>query len=213
MMSHQELQTEFAPIAGGAMKRIAFPAIVAGVCFLFGLPDPLGVWPSSEHVVVSERQTQESSTSPELETLRAEVKRLQDVVPDQAHAMMSVAYNFNNLWFAVRADNWELAQFYWGETRSHLRWAVRIIPVRKDSAKRDVDLRAILQAVENAPMKELAEAIKDKNRVKSEAAYKFMIESCYACHKAAEKGYLKLQLPERPAEPIINFDPKAEWPK
>lgn len=90
---------------------------------------------------------------------------------------------------------------------------MRIIPVRKDSAKRDIDLRSILEAVENSPLKQLEEAIKGKDREKVVAAYRFTLESCYACHKAADKPYLHPKIPDRPAEPIINFDPKADWPK
>lgn len=149
----------------------------------------------------------------EVESLRADVKRLQDKAPDQAHVMMSAAYHFNNLWFAARAENWDLAEFYWNETRSHLRWAVRVIPVRKDSAQKDVDLGAILQAMENSPLQDLHQAIKARDRERVVAAYKFTLETCYACHKAAEKPYLRPQIPERPAEPTINFDPRADWPK
>jgi len=149
----------------------------------------------------------------DLEKLRAEIKRLHDVAPDQAHAMMSAAYHFNNLWFAAKADNWPLAEFYWNETRSHLRWAVRAIPVRKTSAKQDVDLRAILEALENSPLKQLQEAIKLKDHDKLESAYKFTIEGCYACHKASEKPYLRPRIPDRQAEPTINFDPNAGWPR
>jgi hypothetical protein len=149
----------------------------------------------------------------EIEDLQAEIKRLKDGSPDQAHAMMSAAYNFSNLWFAAKAENWPLADFYWGETRSHLRWAVRIIPVRKDLANRDVDLRLILEAFENSPLKQLQEAISAKDHEKVIAAYKFTLETCYACHKATNKPYLRPQIPERPAEPIICFDPKADSPK
>ena len=51
------------------------------------------------------------------------------MVPDQSHAMADVSYHFSNLWFAGQGEDWPLAQFYADETRSHLRWAVRIIPV------------------------------------------------------------------------------------
>ncbi len=44
---------------------------------------------------------------------------------------------------AGQRQNWPLAQFYLDETRSHLKWAVRIIPVRKDPAGQDVDLTAL----------------------------------------------------------------------
>jgi hypothetical protein len=149
----------------------------------------------------------------ELAALKAEIARLKEVAGDQAHAMVSVAYHFDNLWFAGKAGNWALAEFYWNETRSHLRWAVRVIPVRKDSAGQEVDLRAILQAVENTPLKDLQGAIKAKDREKFAAAYRFTLEGCYSCHKAAEKPYLRPQVPERPAESAINFDPRADWPK
>jgi hypothetical protein len=150
---------------------------------------------------------------PDLKTLQAEVERLKQVVPDQAHAMHDVDYHFTNLWFAGQKNHWELAQFYLNETRSHLRWAVRIIPVRKDSAGREIKLQDILQAVENSPLKQLEEAIHAKDQDKFTDAYKFMLTSCYACHKASDKPYLRPRLPQEPASAIINFDPAATWPE
>ena len=71
--------------------------------------------------------------------LHAEIERLKAIVPDQAHAMQDVEYHFTNLWFAGKAKNWPLAEFYWKETLSHLHWAVRMIPVRKDNAGREIN--------------------------------------------------------------------------
>ena len=58
----------------------------------------------------------------------AEIEAIKGKLPDQAHAMQDVGYHFSNLWFAGKQKHWELANFYWAETRSHLHWAVRIIP-------------------------------------------------------------------------------------
>jgi len=138
---------------------------------------------------------------------------LKEKAADQAHAMMDVDYHFTNLWFAGKAQNWPLAEFYWSETRSHLRWAVRIIPIRKDKAGKEINLKKILEATENSPLKQLKEAIDAKDAAKFEAAYRFTVETCYACHKTVEKPYLRTQIPERPATSIINFDPNATWPK
>ena len=149
----------------------------------------------------------------DLATLQAEIERLKQIVPDQAHAMQDVDYHFTNLWFAAQQSNWPLAQFYFNETRSHLRWAVRIIPVRKDSAGKEIKLEEILQAVENSPLKQLEESVNAKDREKFVAAYEFTLTSCYACHKAADKPYLRLRIPEHPATAIINLDPNATWPK
>jgi hypothetical protein len=145
--------------------------------------------------------------------LGADVQVLKDKAPDQAHAMVSVAYHFNNMWFAADAANWPLAEFYWNETRSHLRWAVRIIPVRKDSRGEEIKLQAILEAFENSPFSQLQAAIARKDHEAFVAAYRFTLETCYACHKAVEKPYLRPQIPVRPAEPTINFDPRVDWPR
>ncbi|MBX7167243.1 MAG: hypothetical protein K1X74_13015 [Pirellulales bacterium] len=144
--------------------------------------------------------------------LTTDVQTLKDKAPDQAHAMVSVAYHFNNLWFAAEARNWPLAEFYWNETRSHMRWAVRIIPVRKGKAGNEIKLGEILAAAENSPLAQLHEAIVAQDHDKFVAAYRFSLEACYACHKAAEKPFLRPRIPERPAEPTINFDPAADWP-
>lgn len=158
-------------------------------------------------------QTNDRSPTTALPAMQTDVQQLKDKAPDQAHAMVSVAYHFNNLWFAAEAKNWPLAEFYWGETRSHLRWAVRIIPVRKDKAGYEIKLAEILDAMENTPLKQLQEAIAAKDHEKFVSAYKFSLEICYACHKASDKPFLKPQIPDRPAEPTINFDPQADWPK
>lgn len=137
------------------------------------------------------------------------VKTLEDKASDQAHAMVSVAYHFDNLWFAGGHENWPLAQFYWNETRSHLRWAVRIIPVRKDSAGAEIKLTEILDALENTPLAKLQATIDRQDRDAFDAAYKETLEGCYACHKAVEKPYLRLQVPTHPAEPMIQFEPDS----
>ena len=150
---------------------------------------------------------------PDLASLQAEIERLKQVVPDQAHAMMDVDYHFTNLWFAANQSNWPLAQFYFNETRSHLRWAVRIIPVRKDNAGQEIKLQDILQALENSPLMQLEESIKAKDREKFVAAYEFTLTSCYTCHKAADKPYLRPRIPDHPSSAMMNFDPNAAWPK
>ena len=75
--------------------------------------------------------------------LQRDVETLKGKAPDQAHAMKDVDHHFTNPWFAAGAENWPLAEFYWKETVSHMRWAVRIIPVRKDSAGREIKLKEI----------------------------------------------------------------------
>ena len=145
--------------------------------------------------------------------LQAELAAVKSQLPDQAHAMADVGYHFTNLWFAGQRKNWPLAKFYLDETRSHLNWAVRLKPIRKTSAGLDIDLHGILQSLENTQLAAVRTAIDGKDADKFVSAYRLTLEACYACHKTSEKPYLRPQIPEHPAAPIINFDPGAKWPE
>src|SRR3989442_15351154 len=98
----------------------------------------------------------------EIARLKAELERLKGQLPSQSHAMMDVDYHFANLWFAGQSKNWPLAQFYLDETRSHLRWAVRIVPLRRIPGG-EIDLRGLLEAVDNTGLADIGKAIADKN--------------------------------------------------
>jgi hypothetical protein len=147
----------------------------------------------------------------EVAKLRSELEQLRGRLPSQSHAMMDVGYHFANLWFAGQSKNWPLAQFYLDETRSHLRWAVRIVPVRRTSAG-ELDLRGLLEAVDQAGMEEIDKAIVGRDSDAFTAAYRQALVGCYTCHKAADKPYLRPRIPEQPEARIINFDPAATWP-
>jgi hypothetical protein len=127
--------------------------------------------------------------------------------------MADVGYQFSNLWFAAAKENWSLARFCLDESRSHLRWAVRIIPVRKTPTGEDLDLRAILEALESGALADVEKSIEARSRAKFELTYKRALEACYSCHKASGKPFIRPQVPTAPAVPILNFDPEARWPQ
>jgi hypothetical protein len=149
----------------------------------------------------------------EVAALKADVARLKEMATDQSHVMSDVGYHYSNLWFAGQNENWPLAQFYFDEAHSHMRWAVRVIPIRKDNAGREVDLRAILQALEQTSLKDVDAAIKAKDKTKFTQTYKVQLETCMACHRAASKEYLRLQVPQQPDAHIIDFAPPADTKK
>jgi len=141
---------------------------------------------------------------------QAHTDAIEGRLPSQSHAMTDVAYHFSNLWFAAEKENWPLADFYLGETKSHLRWAVRIIPVRKDPQGNPVDLQGILTPIENTHLFGLTEAIIKKDKTRFQEVYRETLEACYACHETVGKPYLRLKVPESPPERIIEFSPNAE---
>ncbi len=153
-----------------------------------------------------------ASLQPSKEDLAARVKALEDLLPSQSHMMADVGEHFMNLWFAGRSENWPLADFYLAETGSHLHWAVRRIPIRKDNRGQDVNLVKILEAFENSQLKSLKQTIDGKDRLAFENVYKESLTVCYSCHKAADKPYLRPRIPAEFGSSIMNFDPKADWP-
>jgi hypothetical protein len=144
----------------------------------------------------------------ELAALKADVELLKQKATDQSHVMADVAHHFSCLWFAGEKENWALADFFFSETQSHLRWAVRVIPVRKDAAGRDVDLRGILQGIETSSLKELHDAVAAKDKARFESAYRQMTQSCASCHTASAKPYLRPKVPDRPDTDVIEFAPQ-----
>ncbi|MGH7463312.1 MAG: hypothetical protein ACREMA_20075 [Longimicrobiales bacterium] len=144
----------------------------------------------------------------EIMQLKAEIEQLKGRTPDQSHVMKDVGYHFANLWFAGQQQNWPLATFYLTETRSHLQWAVRIIPVRKTQAG-ELDLHPILDGMDRTLLTDLQKAIDERERDRFTSAYTRVREGCYACHQAAEKPYLRPHIPAQPEVQIMHFDPDA----
>jgi hypothetical protein len=153
-----------------------------------------------------------AQSQPSLEELAKRVEALEALLPSQSHMMADVGYHFGNLWSAGRAQNWPLADFLLAETKSHLRWAVRRIPIRKDSKGQDVNLVNILEAFENSQLAQLKATIDGKDATAFERVYKETLTMCYSCHKASDKPYLRPQIPPEPDTKVINFDPNADWP-
>lgn len=157
-------------------------------------------------VATGARAAEQEERESTLESLQAEVDYLRSAMPGQAFAMTQVAYNFSNLWFAVEAENWPLAQFYLNETRVRLRWAMRITPVRK-VAGADMEITPIATALENAQLAALTAALAAKDHQAFRSGYQATLDACQGCHATVEKAFLKLQIPTEPAEPLINFAP------
>ena len=164
----------------------------------------VGFWDSR----IASAQSPDAS-QPDMAALSTQIDALRGLIPSQSHAMADVDYHFANLWFAAKNSNWPLAEFYLNEAKSHLNWAVRIRPVRRLSSGAEFDLRPVLQGVENSSLADLKVSIDKHDHKAFETAYRQTISACYACHRAAEKPYLRLHIPEAPATRIIDLRPNA----
>ena len=150
---------------------------------------------------------------PTMESLPAEVAQLKALVPSNSHIMMDVQFHWTNLWFAGQKKNWPLALYYFNESRGHIQWLIRKSPIIRVPDGKDVDIQSIFEAVDTSSLAAVKAAIEKKNSPEFAAVYKTMLESCYSCHKAVGRPYLRPMLPTTPVQSIANMDPNATWPQ
>lgn len=151
----------------------------------------------------------------DLKALDDDVTRLKALVPSNSHIMMDVQWHWTNLWFAAQAKNWPLAQYQFNEARGHILWLIKKSPTMKSAGpdKEDVNIAGIFDGVDTSSLADVKTAIAEKDSAKFAAAYKTMVESCYACHKSIGRPYLRPMIPKTSVQAILNMDPNATWPQ
>lgn len=183
--------------------------------FIGGLALGAGFAPHWRPAIVPAVQAQDTARRPgnDLAAMEADIARLKEMTPSQSHSMTDVGYQFANMWFAGKDKNWPLAEFFLNETRQHIRWTIRIRPIRKSPEGYDVDLKGIYDSIDSGVMTKLKESIDKKDGAQFAATYKETLVACYSCHKASGKPFLRPMVPTAPPQTIINFDPSAKWPE
>lgn len=140
----------------------------------------------------------------QLDALKQQVEDLENTaVRTQSHIMADVEYHFANLWFAAHNQQWDLASFYLRESRSHLRWTVRVRPVRNVRGGGTVDLKPFQDSIEQAGFTPIQAALDAHDIGKFENQYSQTLSICHSCHTASGLGYLEPRIPEAPASALM----------
>jgi hypothetical protein len=149
----------------------------------------------------------------EIAALKADIQMLKDKSASASVAMADVSFHWSNLWFAGQAKNWPLANYYYSESRNHVRWLIRINPTPKGPDGKPVDLKGIFDSIDTSSFAAVKAAIDKKDGAQFQAAYRTALESCYSCHKSVGRPYLRPQIPKVVPQTIVNMDPNATWPQ
>ncbi|MCH7925135.1 MAG: hypothetical protein IIC51_06335 [Planctomycetes bacterium] len=169
--------------------------------------EPLQTEPAERpRTQVNERQTT-------VQRLEERINDLSGLLPGQGAVMSLVGYYFGNLWFAINAENWPLAEFYLHECRETLERAVDIKPIRQDLAGLDVDLVAMAEALDHTQFTQMDATIRAKDKAGSISLYREAMIVCYSCHMSTGKPFLNVRIPATPPSLGIEFDPSAPPPK
>lgn len=149
----------------------------------------------------------------ELAAMKADIQTLKDKTTSASVAMADVSFHWSNLWFAAQNKNWPLANYYYSESRNHVRWLIRINPTPKGPDGMPVDLKGIFDAIDTSTFAAVKTAIDKKDSAQFPVVYKAALESCYSCHKSVGRPYLRPQIPKTVPQTIVNMDPAATWPQ
>jgi len=154
-----------------------------------------------------------NAAADEIAALKADVEVLKGKAPSASVAMADVGFHWSNLWFAGQSGNWPLAGYYFSEARNHVRWLTRINPMPKGPDGMPVDVKGIFDGIDTSTFAAVKAAIDKKDGKEFETAYRGALESCYQCHKAVGRPYLRPMIPKALPQTIINLDARANWPQ
>ena len=194
--------------------RIPFRSVLLVTCgVLLGIAADRAGYVGAIVPTVAAQQGRAAAPPPTLESLAADVAQLKAIQPSNSHTMMVVQFHWTNLWFAAQKKNWPFAQYQFNEMRGHIIWLTRKSPTIRAQDGTDVDIKSIFDGVDTSSLADVKAAIEKKDSARFVATYKTMIESCYSCHKAVGRPYLRPMIPTAPAQTVINLDPNATWPQ
>jgi hypothetical protein len=123
-------------------------------------------------------------------------------VPSLADLMLLVQLRHAKLWLAGNASNWELANFAVHEMEEGLEEMVRHHPTYKD-----VPVGKMIEDTIKAPIEEVENAIKARNRAAFSKAFDRLTDACNTCHQASNHAFIVIQRPAGSPFPNQSFAP------
>ena len=117
--------------------------------------------------------------------------------PGLGEFMTTMQLHMGKLWFAGKADNWDLAGYELDELRETMDAAQNL-----HSTKNGVDISKVLAAIAQSQISQLATSIEKKNQSHFTHAYDEALSACNGCHEESGHRFIKITRPTAP--PVTN---------
>jgi hypothetical protein len=117
--------------------------------------------------------------------------------PGLGEFMTTMQLHMGKLWFAGKADNWDLARYELDELRETMEAAQNL-----HSTQNGVDISKVLAAVDQSQITQLATSIEKKNQSHFTHAYDEALSACNGCHEESRHRFIKITRPTAP--PVTN---------
>src|SRR5689334_9406279 len=124
--------------------------------------------------------------------------------PRLGDLMITQQIRHSKLWFAVAANNWELAEHSLEGLKTGFADLALLYPTIYG-----VTAAPVIAALNERELAELGRAVEARDRVKFTIAFDQLTAACNACHQAANHGFIVVQQPISPPFNNQSFAPSG----
>jgi len=132
-----------------------------------------------------------------LKHTQAELVTAKESLPGLGEYMSTIQLHTGKLWFAVKASNWELANYELDELKETMEAAKAL-----NTEKNGVKISSVLDSVLQTQVAQLAESMKRKSPAEFQKSYDETLSACNGCH--TEAGYKFIHIVRPNAPPVTN---------
>jgi hypothetical protein len=110
--------------------------------------------------------------------------------PGLGEFMLATQLRHAKLWFAGRAQNWNLAAYEIDEIKEGLEDAAK-----EDPTHDGLPIPDMIKSNTEAPLQALDKVVEAKNGAKFAVAFDDLTKACNNCHASAKREFIKIQRP------------------
>ena len=122
--------------------------------------------------------------------------------PRLGELMIMQQIRHSKLWFAVAANNWELAEHGLEELKAGFADVAKLYPT-----VHGVMVAPVVGALNAREIADLAKAVEARDRVKFTVAFDQLTAACNACHQVTKHAFIVIQQPISPPFNNQSFAP------
>jgi hypothetical protein len=109
-------------------------------------------------------------------------RRMQVVAGGSDMQMMQVAHRYEELYVAIRKNNWEMGIYHWEKLRDYMNVMAMKRPVRTQNLEDMFLYSGVWQSMH--------EALKSRDAQRVRAQFQVVRQTCMACHVAENVGFM-----------------------
>lgn len=129
--------------------------------------------------------------------VQGDIATARQLAPGLGNHMTTIQLHAGKLWFAVKASNWELAEYELDEPKETMESA-KGLNVEKNGVK----ISNLLDAVLQTQVAELDKSTKSKSQAEFQKSYDETLSACNGCHQSTGYSFIDIVRPTGP--PVTN---------